>query len=207
MFDQIASERSQTIEQARGALAETIVDATDEAARRITAERQAAVEQLFQFLGAERTLLLDDIESRQDELRGLMTDVGGTISASGDLAHELTGTIDAIDRVVSRFDTEPDADREPLDMKDFRDAAAEAKLAARELTQLLEETDQFVASEAWDLRVASIVAPANSVIDRAFRFGVLLIALLIVGLGVMLLVVGFILNRFIVRTRHQVSVA
>jgi hypothetical protein len=54
-----------------------------------------------------------------------MTELEGTIAVSGALARELTGTVNAIDRVVSRFDADPDSPGEPLRMADVRDAAIE----------------------------------------------------------------------------------
>lgn len=166
-------------------------------------ERSATISQFFDSLAAERTLLLDDLEARQDQLRGLMTELGDTLRASGELARELTGTVDAIDRVVSRFDAEESTEREPLRLEDVRDVAAEAKLAAQELTRLLETTDELLASEAWDRRAAALVDPVSVVVERAFRRGVALVVLLIGGLGLLAIGVWSRVRRHLPPSQQQ----
>jgi hypothetical protein len=187
-FERVSAERVDAIDQARQALEMTVQQSIEDAARRIHGERTATIEQFFDRLAEERTSLLDDLESRQDELRGIMTELRETISVSGDLAHELTGTVDAIDRVVSRFDVDPDSHREPLRMADVRDAAIETTRAAEQMTRVLELSNQLVESGAWDERIMSLTEPTNAIVDRAFWRGSILICILIAGLAVLRLI-------------------
>lgn len=192
-FEQVTSERKAAIEQSRDALQQTAREAIQDAADRIAAERHNAIDELFQSVSKERTRLLDDIESRQGELRSVMVELRDTIGSSGALANELTKTINSIDRIVARFDAESNPRPDALHLSDVRDAAAEAKLAAEKVTRLLELTNELVASDAWEKRVANMTAPANAVIDRAFWRALLLIITLVGGLAA---------TRFIpVRTR------
>ncbi len=184
-FVNVSAERAKAIEQAQRALEATVRKSLEEATERISTERVAAISQLFDRFSQERDLFLDDLESRQDELRGLMTELRQTISVSGTLAHELTGTVEAIDRVVSHFDRDPQSQREPLSMTDVRDAAIETTGAAKELTQVLQLVNELVASRAWKERIMDITDPANAVVDRAFWRGVVLICLLIGGLALL----------------------
>jgi len=192
-FEQVSSERKAAIEQSRDALQQTAREAIKDASDRISTERHNAIDELFQSVSKERTRLLDDIEARQGELRGVMVELRDTIGSSGALAKELTKTIDSIDRIVARFDAESNPRPDALHLSDVRDAAAEAKLAAEQVTRLLELTNELVASDAWEKRVANMAAPANAVIDRAFWRGLVLIVVLVGGLAA---------TRFIpVRTR------
>jgi hypothetical protein len=118
----------------------------------------------------------------------MMKELNETITVSGTLAKELTDTVNAIDRVMGRFDVDPEEKREPLRMTDVRDAAIETGRAAERLTLLLEQTVQLLESETWDRRISSLVDPANTVFDKVFWRGVILICILIVGLGLLKLV-------------------
>jgi hypothetical protein len=187
-FAQVSAERAETITQAQSALATVVDDSLEEATSRINAERVAAIDQLFDRFAQERSLLLDDLESRQGELLALMTELRETISTSGNLAHELTGTVDAIDRVVARFAPDPDSKNEPLQITDIRDAAIEATRAAEQVARVLELSNDLVESGAWDRRVMSLTAPADAIIDRVFWRSAILIGLFIGGLALLRLV-------------------
>jgi hypothetical protein len=101
-----------------------------------------------------------------------MTDLRSTLGASDNLAKELSGTVNAIDRVVARFDPQARADGSALDMKDLRDAAIETRSAAEKLTILLEKTNEL------DLATTNLV-------NRAFWRGLWLVLALIAGLALL----------------------
>jgi hypothetical protein len=155
---------------------------------RISTERTAAVNQLFDRLDQERNQLLDDISSRQGELLDIMSELQKTIIVSGTLAKDLTGTVNAIDHVVSRFDRDPEDKSEPLRMTDVRDAAVETGKAAEKVTLLLERTNELLESKSWSQGMVSLTSPADTILDRMFWRGVILICLLVVGLGLLRLV-------------------
>ena len=135
-------------------------------------------------MASERTLLLDDLESRQGELHQILDEFRITVASSGELSRELTGTFEAIDRVAARFHADPEFTREPLRIQDVRDAAKEIGLAAERMTAVLEQSNALVASNAIDARMAALTDPADALIDRAFWRGAVLVGILIVGLGV-----------------------
>jgi methyl-accepting chemotaxis protein len=183
-FARVREERARTVEQASESL-EAMVRATiDDAAARLAAERRTAIDQAFEGLARERSALLDDVASREGELATVLRDLRDTIAASSTLAHEMTDTVGAIDRVVSRFDEGRADGARPLSIADLRDAAAEIGRAADRMTEVLDQTNTLIASNALDQRVASLTDPANAVIDRAFWRGAVLIGLLIVGLAI-----------------------
>jgi hypothetical protein len=89
---------------------------------------------------------LDDLQARDTQLRGLAEEIRQTMAASTGLAKELTGTLQAVDRVVARFDHEAGSDRKPLEIKDLRDAATEGGKAAEKLTALLQQSNEVAKS-------------------------------------------------------------
>ena len=89
--------------------------------------------------------------------------------------------MNAIDRVVSRFDTDPEKEREPLRMTDVRDAAIETGRAADRVTILLDRAIEMLESKSWDQKISSLTNPADAIFNKVFWQGVLLICLLIVG--------------------------
>jgi hypothetical protein len=185
LFDRISVERVNAIAQSRQALEDVIQAGIADAAERINAERVAAIEAFFHRLDTERTILLDDLAAREGQLGGLLGELRDTIAASGDLAHELTATVVAIDRVVARFDLDSDSNREPLKMTDVRDAAIEATHAAEQVTEILRLTNELAQSDQLDRRLDALADPLGDVVDRAFWRGAILIALLIGGLALL----------------------
>ena len=92
-------------------------------------------------------------------------------------------TVNAIDRVVARFDTQGGSEHKPLDFKDVRDAAIEATKTAEKLTILLERTNDVVGSGVWDERLSRLDRATSGVVDRAFWRGLLLVLVLLGGLA------------------------
>jgi Zn-dependent M32 family carboxypeptidase len=183
LFEQIARERSAAIEEARLALQSDIEAMLKDAEARLAAQRAAAIQQFFDSLSGERKKLLDDIESRQASLRSVMNDLRATIESSNTLATELTKTIDAMDRVVSRFDSKDRPDAEPLKISDVRDVVVEAGKTADRIAAVLERTNELADSKQLDQRIAMLTQPGEELIDRIFWRGVILIALLVGGLA------------------------
>jgi hypothetical protein len=199
-FTQISTERMAAIAQLQAALEATVNESLDHASDSIKIQRIEGINQLFDRLAQERTLILDDISSRQGQLLGLMTELRETIAASGTLAGELTGTVNAIDRVVSRFDIDPNSNRQPLNMTDVRDAALETGNAADRITLFLERAIELIESESFDQKILTMTNPADAIVDKLFWRGVILICLLIVGVGIL----RFVPQR--IRGRQDVNV-
>jgi len=187
-FSRISAERTAAISQLEDALEAVVEKTFDSTAESINYQRTEAIDQLFDRLAQERKMFLDDIASRQNELLGVMTELTETITVSGTLARELTDTVNAIDRVVSRFDADPDKKREPLRMSDVRDAAIETGRTAEQVTLLLERVINLSESSSLDQRISFVTDFSEDLINQAFWRGVILILLLIIGLGLIRLV-------------------
>ena len=187
-FSRVSAERTAAIAQLQAALKTTVKESLDRETEILKTQRTEAINQLFDRFAKERTLFLDDLGSRQNEFFELMTELSETISVSGALARDLTETVNAIDRVVSRFDTDPEKEREPLRMTDVRDAAIETGRAADRVTILLERAIEMLESKSWDQKISSLINPADALFNKVLWRGVILICLLIVGLGLLRLV-------------------
>lgn len=187
-FERIAAERAAAIAQLQTALQTTVRNSLDLANARVATQRTQGIDQFFDRFARERKRLLDDLAARESEFLDLMTELTETISVSGALARDLTETVNAIDRVVARFDTGPDDKSESLRMTDVRDAAIETGRAADRATLLLERAIELLESESWDRRFPTLTAPADALVDRLFWRGAILIGLLILGLALLRLV-------------------
>jgi hypothetical protein len=152
---------------------------------RVSQERKATLHQFFDRLSQERAEFLSNLVSQEEKFAGIMTGLEETVKVSVTLAKELTETVKAVDKMVSRFDEEPGKDREPLRITDVRDAAFETGRAAKELTGMIEHVIDLMESKSWDQKVSILTQPGIALVDRAFWRGVILILLLIVGLGVL----------------------
>lgn len=184
-FARVSAERTAAIAQAQAALETTVEQSIDRAAKSINAERVELINQLFDRFAAERTLLLDDIGARKNELLGIMSELHATISASGTLAKEVTLTVNAVDQMLSRFDIDSQDKGEPFRLADARDAARKTGRAAEQMTRLLDRFDELVESKSLDHRLLSMIDPVETVIDRLFWRGVILICLLMGGLALL----------------------
>jgi hypothetical protein len=202
-FERMAGERAAAIAQLQTALQATVKESVELANARVNTQRTEAIDQLFDRLARERGQLLDDFAARQDQLLGVMTELKQTITVSGNLARNLTDTVNAIDHVVGRFDRAPDSKREPLRMTDVRDAAIATGHAAEKVTLLLERLIALLESGSWDSRIANLTHPTDAIIDDVFWRGVILIGLLILGLGLLRMVPQHIAGKRRVKTPEQ----
>lgn len=180
-FTKFTAARSAAIEEAKTALNDVARSTLKDLDARIAAASDATIARSFDRLAKERKDFLDDLESRQGKLTGVLADLRTTIAASNGLATELKGTADAFDRVVARFDPAGASGRKGLDIKDVRDAAAETAKTAEKLTALLERTNELATSKVWDERLQQLDHSTAGVVDRAFWRGLWLVLILLAG--------------------------
>ena len=194
LFRDLAREREAVLD---GASARAI-EALDAASERVRAEREAAMAAFFDTLRAERDRLFADLTQSGSALSDLVSESREAAEATRAMAGALTETGRAFDRVVARFDEDPTGEREPLEIADIRDSAIESRRAAEELTRALETGRELLESEAWEERVDALVGrldePAGATLERAFRVGLRLIAVLVAG-GLLLLVAARLMWR------------
>ncbi len=178
----IRAERVEAIDQAERALATVLVDAMEDLQARVEIERARAIDETFDRFGQEWRASLDDLQAREPVLRDMLVELRDTIDSSAGLATDLTGTVQALDHLAERFDARDAGDREPLDMKDVRDAAIETAEAAQRLTVLLEQANTLLDSPKISEPALALERATAGAIDRAFVRGLVLVGVLVAGM-------------------------
>jgi hypothetical protein len=176
-----AQRLSETLATRVETLDATLAKQQNELFARLSAERTATVNQFFDRFTKERSIFLDDLSSRREELLGIMKELHETITATERLAGETTTAATTIERVIARIEEGEGTFR----VTDVRDAAIEAGNAAERLSLLLARAEKLIGSEDWNRTVAAVSRPADEIIDRIFWKGVILISLLIAGIAML----------------------
>ena len=133
----------------------------------INDQRQAAIQQLL------------------DGLRSQETDVRQTLNAGGDAAASINAAIQSLDGFV-RYVSSPNTNKttvstnsRPFNVLDYGTAAGQVGSAARDLSALLTTLNQSTSQLAQ--LGQQTTADANRVVDHAFRRGLILILVLLIG--------------------------
>lgn len=172
-----------------------------EASERLT----KTVERLPDQIAEERRQLILQLESEETRLRGLLADMQQTLAAGSELTSQVNTTVGAIDALAARFDSGPSPrDAEPFDIKDYREAATRVSDAAQQLTVLVESMEQLLASPGWEQRLPQLrdvigrfEAGGERMVDHAFRRGVVLILIFLVGFVLAMLSYRFTVDKLL----------
>lgn len=178
----IRAERVEAINQAERALSAVVTSGLEDLEARVQTVRERAIEETFVRFGQEWRASLDELQAREPVLRDILIELRDTIESSGELAVDLTGTVTALDRLAARFDEREAGDREPLDMKDVRDAAVETAEAAKQLTVLLEQANALLDSPKIREPALAFERATSETIDKAFIRGLILVGVLVAGM-------------------------
>ena len=163
----------------------------------INAQREAAIDQIFDRLAMERTNLLADLAGEETKLRGLLSDTRQTLGTGADMAKAVNAAIQSLDafvHYVSPPDTNAppapaDTNSRPFNVLDYGSAAGQIGAMATNLTAMILAVNQ---SEAQVSRLSrQATADAKEVVNYAFR----LAAVLIVVAGVVLVLVLRLVRR------------
>ncbi len=140
----------------------------------INDQRQAAIQQIFDNLAAEET-----------KTRELLTETRQTLNSANEMAISVNAAIKSLDAFVHYVDptnTSPtvvSTNDKPFDVLDYGKAATQIGAAANNLNALLASVNQSTPELA---RLSQqTVADAERVLQRAFRLGLALIAILLIG--------------------------
>jgi hypothetical protein len=153
----------------------------------VATERELLITTTFDRFAEERSAFLDDLETRSETLQGILVELQGAITVSTELATSLQGTVEAVDRVVSRFDPE-ERRSEPLDIEQLQKAAIAAGEAAERITVTLERADALLQRADTATPGSEVTSLVDGVVDRAFWRALILVVVLIVGLALLRLV-------------------
>ena len=151
----------------------------------INTQREAAINQLFTGIAAERSNILYSLNAQESKLRELLPEVRQTLDAGDNMANSLNGAIKSLDafvRYVSPPDTNPapvSTNSQPFNVLDYGKAATQIAAMSRDLNILLTSANQNATQLAALSEQAT--AKADRVVDRAFRLGLLLVVILLAG--------------------------
>lgn len=168
----------------------------------VNAQREAAINQIFDRLAVERTNLVADLAGEETKLRGLLTETRQTLATGGDMAKSVNAAIQSLDAFIHYVSppttnappTPPDTNSRPFNILDYGTAASQIGAMATNLTTTILAVNQ---SEAQVLRLSrQATVDAKQVVNYAFRLALVLV----VTAGVVFVVVV----RF-VRRRNQMS--
>ncbi|MHC4989576.1 MAG: hypothetical protein ACYTGC_01225 [Planctomycetota bacterium] len=183
------------------------VDAIEALPVTLAREREE-VEDLLTENSDRLSTILDDYRSsiaETQELAGALQDLSESgeriVETLGSTSDSITGTVDAVDRVLLRYDRDGDGiihdpDDEPVSITIDRLSAATERLGetVREVNKLIESTGGLLEADAWSIRMKELDSLGDvqvqrareqgaSLIDRAFWrlciFAVLIFALLL----------------------------
>ena len=158
----------------------------------LSREREAALKQVGAELTAQRAGLLQDVEQARAPLESLLRETQATLVAGRGLSAELTGTLQAFDTMMERFETpageaetpapaapsEPEVPTKPFDIVEYGDAAERIGHAVGELHALVSELDQRLpeAQRLLDEAAARGQATVDHAMLRLIEVGLALIA-------------------------------
>ncbi len=130
----------------------------------------------------ETRTLLQELADQEQKLSPLLKEVNQTVASANGLAIELRQTSQMVDKILSRFDGQ-DAEGKRITLQGLQQTVTQATTMAVELRAMLEKMDETVEASVWDEKIARLEAVSESLVDRIFWRGLLLILIFLVGIG------------------------
>jgi hypothetical protein len=195
--ENISVERQKAIRQVMREVDTLSQKTLDRVMAKVEIERQAAIKQLVGEIGKERKQAIDDFIAEEQRVRGVLSDLEQTLSSGNELL-KTTNTL------LEKFDvgTPSDEPSKPFDINDYRETVSEVSGTARELTTLVNSTNELVTNVGLDQLLPKIVEAVDQVedegrliIDHTFRQGIFLILIWMVAYTVARVVVHRVTRR------------
>jgi uncharacterized membrane protein len=195
--DNIAKERQKAIRQVMKEV-ETLSQTTvDRVMAKVENERSAAIKQFVEEFSNERKKVIEDFLAEEERFKGVLTDLRNTLSSGNDLLVTTNSLLTKLD-----IGAPSDTPSEPFDIKDYRDTVAEVSNTARELTTLVNSTNQLVTTVGLEKllpQIAEAIDQAEDegrkMIDHSFRQAVLLIIIWMVAYILARTIINYITKR------------
>ncbi len=214
--DQIAVERDKTIKQAMEnitALTITAMDETEkktlvmieEAANRVSREREAAIKHLMSEFSVERKQIIEDFLNEDQRMRGLLGELRRTLLVGNDILQSVNTLTQTLD--LGSEETQAGDPARPFEIKDYQATLKEASTTIGQLHDMLKTIDQM----GLERTLPQIVRAVEAIEERgekwvflAFILGVALILIFLLGAVIASLVYRHFANR-IFRSETQIS--
>ena len=167
----------------------------------VSTERGAAIKQITDWLDQERQNLMVDLEAREPQIKGIVSETRQALTAGNDL-------VKSVHAFYARLQADTPKDKEvtPIDYVKTLEKASEAARHFRELVLVM---DAFVAGEEAAERPAAFVKAMNEVNNRskallnhAFILAAGLILMFLVGLVLALLCYRYSARRLLESSRE-----
>jgi hypothetical protein len=166
--------------------AQVFAQTAEQLPKLINDQREAAINQLFAGIATERSNILASLTTQEAQLSQLLPQARQTLAAGSEMGNSLNGAIKSLDafvRYVSPPETNPapvSTNSQPFNVLDYGKAATQVGAMSKDLNLLLTSANQ----SATQLTALSeqVTAKAERVVDRAFRLGLVLVVLLLLGL-------------------------
>jgi hypothetical protein len=180
-------------------------------------ERTAAIDQISGAVAGEREALLAAMEEQESTLRGLLVEsrataveLRQTVAETVELAAAANETIVSLDTFMTRIQDESRRKEDlgkvgrPFDITEYGQAGAEIAVAARELNETMKSLDALVANPQLTGEHSVVVRSlaraeetGKELVDRAFWYLLILLALLLFGFPAVLFGYRYATHRFI----------
>lgn len=147
-------------------------------------------EQLPAEVNRQREEIMKALEAQEKQLTPLIAEANATLATGRDMSASLNTTFTTFDALMKRFGVgeppppgPPAPPGEPFRIQDYTQTAAQLEVTAKQLTLLLREVDQTLASPNLAKLTAQVTpvvqqaqASGKEVVDYAFGRGLLLVA-------------------------------
>ncbi|MDH5209751.1 MAG: hypothetical protein OEW34_14005 [Burkholderiaceae bacterium] len=168
-----ARETLETIDQV-GRLSDSLALLAADLPGTVAREREAAVAQI-----------INGLQSQQREMLALTQELRGALDAGAITAQSLDGLVNSTDRLMARFEPDPDVPgsaepSRPFDINEYTRTINELASTARELQTLVRDVDAL-APDVLD-RFDPLAERAEALVDYAFWRLVLLVLVLVLAL-------------------------
>ena len=122
------------------------------------------MEELPEWVSAERQQLLQDLASEEKRLRGLLTDVRQTMAEGSELISLANTTVNSVDSLTGRLESGPFAENlASFDIREYRQTAAAASEAIIQLNLLLESAGRLADSPEGKQSLSFVIQLVDSV--------------------------------------------
>lgn len=127
---------------------------------------------------------MTELEARQQEMLALTTELRAVLEAGTVTAGALDGLVNSTDRLMARFEPDPDAPKpteppQPFDINEYTRTITELAATAREFQVLVQDVDALT-PQVLD-RVDLVAQRAQGLVDYAFWRLLLLVGALLVA--------------------------
>ena len=196
----VATERQATIKQMASAIATERSAAIRELGVALAVERSATIEDIRQSIVTERVALFAELDAREKMLKGTVSTMREGLADADKLAidvHKTAGGINeallSADKLMARFESEPDSSGEDFDLNSY-------VLAIKELTIAIQEANTLLLSTE---RLTGGADAMGGIFNRVLWTGTILILILCVAVFVTMLIYRAAARHIVARSSFE----